>query len=230
MENLLSEPTTTSQCQGGCTYLTVVVHPHGPGPIVLNLNLGQAGSAISVGHDAAVHITPDSTCHRPASLVKPQIPAVTGAGVNGGEEDDSATESETESDQEEMCRKMSGKAQQQIPVATSVNGGEGDDSATELETESDREEMMKRIHMRLQQTAKTGKDLHSDEHVSPLHACCDSTPAPDSQPDDLLPTTSKSRAKFTQSCFSNENASRKCKASSKSPSVPLRTVRELRNV
>jgi len=154
---------------------------------VLNLNLGQAGSAISLAHDAAVHMTPNSTSHRPASLVQPQIPAVTGAGVNGGEADDSATESETESDREEMCRKMCGKAEQQIPVVTGVNGGEGDDSATESETESDREEMMRRIHMRLQQTAKTGKHLRSDEHVSR-----DSTPAPDSQPDDLLPTTPKS--------------------------------------
>lgn len=146
---------------------------------VLNLNLGQAGSAISVGHDAAVHITPDSTRHGPASLVQPQIPAATG--INGGEGDDSATESETESDREEK-----------ILAATGLNGGEGDDSATELETESDQEEMIRRIHMRLQQTARTGKHLHSGEHISPLHAHCDSMPVPDSQPDDLLPTTPKS--------------------------------------
>ena len=86
---------------------------------VLNLNLGQAGSAISLAHDAAVHMTPNSTSHRPASLVQPQIPAVTGAGVNGGEADDSATESETESDREEMCRKMCGVIQIELQMVCS---------------------------------------------------------------------------------------------------------------
>jgi hypothetical protein len=155
---------------------------------VLNLNLGQTGLAISVAHDAAVRITGNSTCHGPASLVQPQTLAATGASINGGEGDVSATELETEYDRKEMGRRMHGQAQQQISAVT----GAESDSATESETESDREEMMRRIHMRFQQTVKADKHLHSGEHTSPLHAQRDSMPAPDSQPDDLLPTTPKS--------------------------------------
>jgi hypothetical protein len=157
---------------------------------VLNLNLGQAGSAISVADDAAVRITADSTRHGPASLVQPQTLAATDAGINGGERlrDVSATELGTESDRKEMGRRMHGQAQQQISAVT----GAESDSATESETESDREEMMRRIHMRFQQTVKADKYLHSGEHTSPSHAQRDSMPAPDSQPDDLLPTTPKS--------------------------------------
>ena len=155
---------------------------------VLNLNLGQAGSAISVAHDAAVHITADPTRHGPASLVQPQILATTGASVNGGEGDVSAAELETESDWKETSRRMHRQAQQQISAVT----GTESDSATESETESNQEEMMRKIHMRFQQTFKADKHLHSDEHTSPSHAHCDGTPAPDSQPDDLLPTTPKS--------------------------------------
>ena len=90
---------------------------------VLNLNLGQAGSAISVAHDAAVHITPDSTRHGPASLMQPQIPTVTGAGINGGEEDDSATESETESDREEMMQRIHMRFQQTVKADKHLHSG-----------------------------------------------------------------------------------------------------------